>query len=145
MKMTSIASALVGVLLTSSASAEYNNIPASQLDDYKTAISIALNRTNFRNCAISGPLAGTAEEFIKAADSAKIQNDGKQPILIFEISAAKYSNAGKAATTIVSSSDYKSIISLRTDEYVLSEVNIGDLKRPRIEMAYVIKATGECN
>lgn len=138
--------ALVVALLCSYGYAEYKNIPLNQLESYKTAVVIAGLKSPLSNCKESGFIAvRSLDTYLKKADSGKIELYGKQPILFFENSSVDGRADTKAVTTIITSNDYKSIVSIKVEILQLSDINIGNIRNPHIVKAYEVISSGECN
>jgi hypothetical protein len=142
MKIINLSSVFLGLILSSSAWSALQEIPQDQLEIYKKATILAGQKSRLSECAISGMLEYTdVQYYISLATSGQIDSAGLQPILIFknETSGKKY------LATVVSSSDYKLLDSVKVEEFIWSDVNTGDLKNPRIEKQFVLNASGDCH
>lgn len=145
MKIRSVCHTFAALLMSCSALANYQNIPQDQLSEYKTATILAGLNSSLTNCSQSGILKEESlDQYIKNADSGKIDSDGNQPILVFEKNSLDNGVQSKVISTVRSSSDYKKIISIKVEELSLSDVNIGDLRHPHIVKSYVVKSSAEC-
>jgi hypothetical protein len=127
--------------------AGFTAIPNEKLSAYKEAAIIAGKQGNLTNCSavVSGTHAYDAlETYIAKSDSGKIKADSKQPILIFGITALQDDLNRKAVITVISTANYKTIVSVKLDELALENVNEGTLENPKIVKSYVVKFSQIC-
>ncbi len=141
MKLSIFTQTLVGILISSSAYAGYTDIPQDQLGAYKKAFLIAGENSSLPNC--SGYVSNRfLDTYITNATSGKVNQNGDQPILIFE--KADKDNS-KYIATVMSSRDYKIITSIKVEEFAIEDINVGDLLHPKLAKGYVLKSAAECH
>lgn len=142
MKLQTLGSVFLSLLLYSKAWAVYQNIPMDQLESYKKAAILAGIKSGLKNCNISGLLEyNTIQDYILTATAGQLDTKGSQPILIF----SSQTKDKKYVATLISKSDYKLLVSIKVEDFIWSEVNTGYLKNPIIEKDFVLNAFAECN
>lgn len=141
MNLSILRSIFLGLILSSSAWAGYQGIPQDRLESYKKATVLAGQKSSLAHCTVSGSLEhNDVQDYITMATSGRIDSSGSQPILIFEHEAS----GKKYLAIVISTSDYKLLVSVKVEEFIWSDVNTGDLQNPRIEKEFVLNAYGEC-
>lgn len=144
MKLSILTQTIVGILISSSTYADYTDIPQAQLDSYKKAFSIAAKNSLLLNCSASGILWNRyLDTYVLQASSGKLKKNGDQPILIFEREV--YPNNFKYIATVVSSSDFRSLVSVQVVEFNFDYMNVGDLLNPELKKDYILKTSAECH
>lgn len=139
MKMKKAMITICGLTLSMAAQANQIPIPLDQLGDYKTAVKVATSSSNLE-CTRNRIIGGYALDRIESATSGSVDTDGGQPLLIFETAGAiKKSNA-----IVTTSSDFSKIIEIEVKEYVLTTVNKGDLRNPRIVQEFILSGGFQC-
>lgn len=141
MNLSTISAVFLGVILSSSAWASYQEIPQDRLESYKKATVLAGQKSGLSKCNVSGYLEhNDVQYYITMATSGRIDSSGSQPILLFEQQAS----GKKYLATIISTSDYKLLVSVKVEEFIWSDINRGDLQNPQIEKGFVLSGSGEC-
>lgn len=135
-----IFSALLLTLTTVSAFASSQSIPKAKLAAYQQAATLAIVGKAFDCQTVSGILNGNVVNRIAASTSGQIDTSGAQPLLIFIFEEGPKLNT----ISITTSSDFKSISSMRIEDSVKSieDVNTGDLQNPVIVKQTVLKSVG---
>jgi len=142
MKTLTLGSVSLGLILSSSAWAAFQEIPHDRLEAYKKATILAGQQSGLSQCTSSGILEyNDVQYYISMATSGRIDSAGSQPILIFENEAS----GKKYLATVFSTSDYKLLASIKVEEFIWSDVNTGDLQNPQIEKQFVLNGSGECH
>lgn len=130
------------VIAASQAFAAPIDIPANKLPSYKQAVELAGKQT-IGECkeTYGAPRERYMVENVKQAQSATLDASGGQPILVFK---RQVSPDFRAITKVVSSNDFKRIISYTVEEQEMGDINTGDLLNPVIARGYLKTAFVEC-
>lgn len=137
------------LLLATMAQASYVDIPKDRLDDYKKATIQGAHESQKKgklsDCKmVYGSLdkSTMVADYITVATSGQIQAEGAQPVLLFQLD--QNNPRIKYVTTVVSSADYKEVLSLKLEKFDLNDINVGDLRNPRIEKAFELQWSFIC-
>ena len=118
-------------------------IPSEELSIYKNAASLAIKAGNFicnSNPYLTSYIRLTTD-FIADASLGERNSDGAQPLLIF---TDENENETKEVYSLVTSVDYKSIISINYAYFEMKDVNVGNLNAPHIVREYVQITSSHC-
>ena len=131
-KVQSISSLFaMSVFCSFAANASQQAIPSNRLDDYKTAIATAVSNDGLRcDGAYS---TGDTLDYISHATSGTVQNDSSQPLITLTY---KGNGDQQVVLTITTSSDLKSIQTLKVEEQGDIQVFSGNLANPVYTPAY---------
>jgi len=137
---------LVGLLSVSTAFSAYKNIPEGDLEKFKSGAIQAGKESNLSECYTAAGMLTRYRyivDYIQNSESGKVEQDGHQPILIFN---REFSENPKSKYTVIvtSNSNFKSVTAVKLEELTLSQVNKGDLLNPEFSEEYVVTASLEC-
>lgn len=151
-------------LINTDAHAELKPIHQESLDQYTGATALAVTNSTMRKCyyvsdsgknntQIKDPsdrpdlLAG----WIADAEYAEIDDSGQQPLLVFyryknpDLSdVTKLDTVAQSSISVTTSQDYKSILSVKQEDFSLRKVNKGDLRHPSLGFELVFSRGFVC-
>ncbi|MGZ3774049.1 MAG: hypothetical protein ACXVCY_08780 [Pseudobdellovibrionaceae bacterium] len=122
------------MIISAMAHGATTSVPQDQLENYKKAVTISIaDKKPQCHYAQSGYLVQPLEGIIISSQSAVINSDGTQPVLIFRHDFKE--EKVQQVTKVTSSADYKTVLSVEVSEakYGEQSVNTGTLLNPKIE------------
>jgi hypothetical protein len=139
---------LAGLIFSDFALATERPLNANELELYKTAVWEAFNQQNFICHHVKGFEMQYKTQFtyaMQAANSGTIDTEGTQPLLVLTFFGETASGKPiKRSAQISTSSDYRTISSIRVQNYETQTVNLEGLRHPKYQDQLVIVHDSTC-
>ena len=117
-------------------------IPQAQLDSYKLAFILAFDALPLRCHKVSGNFFGgniflapgiLQQTIADDTVSATIDTSSAQPLLVF----TEIVGNQRIDVSVTTSADFKKVISVKTEDFIMGQVNVGTIQSPVIQPGYV--------
>lgn len=136
----SIIALLVVTVTGSTVFAAPQPIPTERLKDYKMAVLIAIRQSKIECIVTKGSPSASVVSRLDRAQSGTVNLEGTQPLL--ELTSEEAGE--RSVVTVTTSSDFKTIVSLKVEDFHKDKVNVGDLLNPSIADGYQCVAAFSC-